>query len=150
MDPAIIFITIFVLIIIIFLFFSIYYIKQKNLNLKNHLNDNKLFYIILLVFFITYSVYQWYLYREKKKKEDLFQTKKATNTCPDYWTNVSTDKDTLVCKNTKKLGKYNLNTVKTFDGIYQDPKNGDKNKCHYAKIAKISWEGIDNLCTDIE
>ena len=51
----------------------------------------------------------------------------------------------------EQVGKYNYgNNTKKFDGIYQDPEKGDLRKCHYAKIAKISWEGIDNLCPDVD
>lgn len=147
MDPAIIFVILFVLIILGTLGLGIAY-REK---VGQYVIDNKAFSIILLVFFITYMTYQWYLYRENKKKQDLFQTKKATNTCPDYWQNVSTSKDKLTCKNVHNLGRYNYGpNVKDFDGMYQDPEKGDLRKCHYAKLAKISWEGIDNLCPDVD
>ena len=57
----------------------------------------------------------------------------------------------MKCKNVHNLGKYNFGeNVKDFSGMYQDPEKGDLRKCHYAKIAKISWEGIDNLCPDVD
>ena len=147
MDSGIVFIVLFVIIMISILILGILYRQQVG----KYVIDNKAFSIILFVVAITYSTYQWYLHREQKKKEDMFQTKKATNTCPDYWQNVSPTKDELVCKNVHNLGKYNYdNNVKKFDGIYQDAEKGDLRKCHYAKIAKISWEGIDNLCPDVD
>ena len=147
MDPAIIFIILFSIIILVILGLGIAYRE----NVGQYIVDNKAFAIILVLVFVLYSTYQWYLYREQKKKEDLFQTKKATNTCPDYWVNISKDKNELRCKNVNNLGKYNFgNNVKVFDGMYQDPEKGDLRKCHYAKLAKISWEGIDNLCPDVD
>ena len=147
MDPAIIFIILCSIIIILVLGLGIGY-REK---VGQYLIDNKAFCTILTVLGITYITYQWYVHREKKKKDEMFQTKKATNSCPDYWQNISKSKDELICKNIHNLGKYNFNNnPKNFGGMYQDPEKGDLRKCHYAKIAKISWEGIDNLCPDVD
>lgn len=146
-SSGIVFVVLFSIIMLVVLGLALKYKEQVG----KYVVDNKAFSIILLVVAITYSTYQWYLHREQKKKKDLYQTKKATNTCPDYWQNVSKSKDVLECKNVHNLGKYNYgNNTKTFDGIYQDAEKGDLRKCHYAKIAKISWEGIDNLCPDVD
>ena len=77
----------------------------------------------------------------------MYQSQIAANTCPDYWTNVSTSENELKCQNTHNLGKYNFgDNIKDFSTeLYKD----DINKCRYAKIAKISWEGIDNLCANV-
>ena len=91
--------------------------------------DNKGLSILLVVFLVAYLTYQYYLYREYQKKKDMYQTKKATNTCPDYWENVSATKDEYKCANVKKLGRFNFDTPMDFSGeLYED----DVNKCKYA------------------
>ena len=74
----------------------------------------------------------------------MYQTKKVTNTCPDYWQNVSNSKDELVCRNIHKLGRFNFppHDMNFGKELYKD----DVNKCKYAKEARISWEGVDHLC----
>ena len=64
MDPAIIFIILFSIIILIILGLGITYREQVG----QYVVDNKAFSTILLVF-IVYTTYQWYLYREQKKKK---------------------------------------------------------------------------------
>ena len=63
MDPAIIFIILFSIIILIILGLGITYREQVG----QYVVDNKAFSTILLLVFIVYTTYQWYLYREKKK-----------------------------------------------------------------------------------
>ena len=142
MDPGIVFVIIFSLIILGCLGGAAVYRDS----IKVYIKENKVYAIILLVLLISYCTYQYYIFREWKKKKDLYQQKVSTSTCPDYWDNVSTKEGELLCQNTKKLGKYNLSSPKDFGTpLYQD----DVNKCRYAKIAKISWEGVDHLCADV-
>ena len=78
-----------------------------------------------------------------QKKKDIYQDKKIANVCPDYWQNISKKDGDQLCLNVHKLGKYNLGTAKDFGKeLYKDPIN----KCKFAKLARISWEGIDHLC----
>ena len=87
----------------------------------------------------------------KKKKKIYFKLKKPLIPAQITGRMYLQNKDELECKNVHNLGKYNFGeNVKVFDGMYQDPEKGDLRKCHYAKIAKISWEGIDNLCPDVD
>ena len=142
MDSGIVFIIFFALILVGILVAAILYREQVG----SVIADNKGLSILLVVFLVAYLTYQYYLYREYKKKKDMYQTKKATNTCPDYWENVSKTKDEYKCANVKKLGRFNLNTPMDFgEELYKD----DVNKCKYAKQARISWEGIDHLCEDV-
>ena len=142
MDPSIVFIVIFSLVILACLIGAGVYRKTITIYIK----ENKGYAIILLVLLVSYITYQIHVYREYKKKKDMYQDKVASNTCPDYWDNVSTKEGELLCQNTHKLGKYNLELAKDFSkDLYKD----DINKCRYAKIAKISWEGIDHLCSDV-
>lgn len=142
MDSGIVFIIFFGLIILGILIAAIVYRESVGV----YISDNKALSILLAVFLVAYLTYQYYIYREYKKKNDMYQTKKATNTCPDYWQNVSTTKDKLLCNNVQKLGRFNFNTPMDFSSeLYKD----DINKCRYAKHARISWEGVDHLCEDV-
>jgi len=139
MDSGIVFIIFFSLIILGILILSIVYREKVGV----YIADNKSLSVLLLVLLVVYITYQFHLYREYKNKKDMYQTKIATNTCPDYWVNVSRDKDKLICENVHKLGKFNHQNPMDFSGeLYKD----DVNKCKYAKEACISWEGVDHLC----
>jgi len=142
MDSGIVFIIFFGLIILGILIAAIVYRESVG----EYIADNKALSILLVVFLVAYLTYQYYIYREYKKKNDMYQTKKATNTCPDYWQNISTTKDGLLCKNVEKLGRFNFNKPMDFSiPLYKE----DINKCKYAKQARISWEGVDHLCEDV-
>ncbi len=143
MDSGIVFIIFFALILVGILVAAIIYREQVG----GVIADNKGLSILLVVFLVAYLTYQYYLYREYQKKKDMYQTKKATNTCPDYWVNVSASKDEYKCSNVKKLGRFNFppNDMDFSGKLYED----DVNKCKYAKQARISWEGIDHLCEDV-
>lgn len=142
MDPAIVFIIIFSLVILACIGGAAVYRDS----IKVYIKENKVCGVILLVFLISYITYQFHIFKEWKKKKEIYQQKVSTNTCPDYWNNISSKEGELKCENTKKLGKYNLTEAKDFGTpLYQD----DINKCRYAKIAKISWEGVDHLCADV-
>ena len=121
--------------------------KIKNKNLSFKIDDINKF--DLLFFSKKDNLVNPYIenYRsfelEYKKKKDMYQTKKATNTCPDYWQNVSPSQDKLICRNVKNLGRFNFTRDMDFSiPLYKD----DVNKCKYAKQARISWEGVDKLC----
>ena len=142
MDSGIVFIIFFGLIILGILIAAIVYRESVG----EYIADNKALSILLVVFLVAYLTYQYYIYREYKKKKDMYQTKKATNTCPDYWQNVSPSQDKLICRNVKNLGRFNFTTDMNFStDLYKD----DVNKCKYAKQARISWEGVDHLCEDV-
>ena len=110
MDTGIIFIILFSLIIIGCLVLAMIYRK----NFKEYIDDNKALSILLAVFIVSYITYQLHLYQEHRKKKDIYQTKQAINSCPDYWINVSKSKDELKCKNTHNLGRYDLGGIKDF------------------------------------
>jgi hypothetical protein len=63
--------------------------------------------------------------------------------CPDYWENVSTDDNVVICKNVKNLGKCNL-SEKNFSGQEFTGNSGLCEKQKWAKDCGIVWDGITN------
>lgn len=142
MDSSISIIIFMIILILAILGGTIYFKKD----VAKYIKENPALAVVLLVILVCYGTYVWHVYREMQKKKDIYQEKKIANVCPDYWQNISKKDGDQLCLNVHKLGKYNLGKAKDFGKeLYKDPIN----KCKFAKLARISWEGIDHLCADV-
>lgn len=124
-------------------------------NTVNIIKKNKALISTLILVFVIMGTYYWYVYSEYKKEQDRYQKARIAGVCPDYWENVGDGtKITLKCKNVKKIGRCNItdsNNEKNFDNeLYTNKENGDLAKCKWSKYCRAPWEGISDLCADVD
>lgn len=124
--------------------------------IKSYLTINTLVVLLAAIFIIVASIYFYQSYK-KFQAVKLKETKREymANDCPDYWDVVSRNKDdkgrdTVVCKNTHKLGLCALdperNTFTFDDEIFVNPLSKDMSRCKWSKQCGVSWSGYNNLC----
>lgn len=124
--------------------------------IKAYLTLNTLVVLLAIIFIFIMSVYFYNSYKNFKKAKLAKENKEYTpNDCPDYWDVVSRNKDskgndTVVCKNTHKLGLCALdperNEFSFDDEIFVNPLSKDISRCKWSKACGVSWSGYNNLC----
>lgn len=107
--------------------------------------DNLYILLAIIIPIIIFFVQIFYEYKNNQMTYNIIKFPPYKSKCPDYWevTNENT------CKNVNNIGLcktggdniMDFNTHDIFKG-----KDGDVNKCNWAKNCKTSWDGIDNLC----
>lgn len=124
--------------------------------IKSYLTINTLVVFLSVIIIVVASIYFYQSYKKFQKVKLIQDTKEyKPNDCPDYWDVVSRNKDdkgrdTVVCKNTHKLGVCALDPERnkfTFDDeIFVNPLSKNMARCKWSKQCGVSWSGYNNLC----
>ena len=125
-------------------------------SVKSYLTVNTLVIFLAIIVVIVGTVYMYQSYKKfNKAKLKEASREYIPNDCPDYWDVVSRSKDekgrdTVVCKNTHKLGLCALdperNTFSFDDEIFVNPLSKNMSRCKWSKQCGVSWSGYNNLC----
>tara|TARA_Y100001954_G_C15441282_1_gene421734 strand:- start:173 stop:511 length:339 start_codon:yes stop_codon:yes gene_type:complete len=106
-----------------------------------------------LLTFLALGGIIYYYYKSWKKyntEQSLLTWPRKYPVCPDYWTETKDGK----CKNVfgigecpkDNMGKVQSGGIISFKETNYTGKDGNTNKCRWAKRCKNSWEGIDKMC----
>lgn len=117
------------------------------------INSVNIVSMLCILTILSFSIYSYLNYLESSNQTNFITSHKNNDIkiseCPDFF-EIMDANGKIKCKNTYKLGKCKIkpgnNTVSFDDDLFTNIKNGNNNKCEWARECETPWQNISRLC----